>query len=123
MVDILNSSNTDPIHSALAWLQGTLLGTVATAVAVIAIASVGILLLTGRMDVRRAGQVVFGCFIIFGSSTIASGILGAGQGVGTGADLAQAVPPPAPQLPQPSAIPNLAATPYDPYAGAALPPR
>ena len=35
------------IVSAVRWLQGTLLGTVATVVAVIAVASVGFLMLTG----------------------------------------------------------------------------
>lgn len=47
--------STDPqgsgvITNAMRWMQGTLLGTVATAAAVIAIASVGFLMLTGRMN-------------------------------------------------------------------------
>src|SRR5438046_3308126 len=104
--------------SAVGWLQTTLLGTIATTLAIIAIASVGFLMLTGRIDVRRAAQVVFGCFIIFGASTIASGVLGAVSGTVAGADLAQAPPPP--QLAQPPAYPKANSTPYDPYAGAAL---
>ena len=39
-----------PIVGALHWLQGTLLGTVATVFAIIAVASVGLLMLTGRMN-------------------------------------------------------------------------
>jgi type IV secretory pathway VirB2 component (pilin) len=115
--------NDNAISSALAWLQGAVLGTVATTVAVIVVASVGFLMLTGRIDVRRAAQIVFGCFIIFGASTIASGILGAVEVRGPDPNLASAAPPPPPQLPPPPAIPSVAATPYDPYAGAALPPR
>lgn len=45
------------IVSAFEWLQGTLLGTVATVIAVIAIATVGIMMLTGRIDWRRGAIV------------------------------------------------------------------
>jgi type IV secretion system protein VirB2 len=63
-----------PIVSAVQWLQGTLLGTVATVLAVIAVACVGFLMLTGRMDWRRGGVVILGCFILFGAVSIVSGI-------------------------------------------------
>jgi type IV secretion system protein VirB2 len=63
-----------PIVSALQWLQGTLLGNVATAVAVIAVAMVGFMMLTGRMNWRFGATVVIGCFILFGSAAIVSGI-------------------------------------------------
>lgn len=113
----------EPLRSTLTWLEGTLLGTLATVVAIIAIASVGILMLTGRVDVRRAAQVIFGCFIIFGASTIAGGIMTAVNGSGEDAGLAQATPLPPPQLPAPPAAPQASNSPYDPYAGAALPRR
>lgn len=38
------------ILGAVNWLQGTLLGTVATVVAVIAVAAVGFMMLTGRIN-------------------------------------------------------------------------
>ena len=63
-----------PIVSALQWLQGTLLGNVATAVAVIAVAMVGFMMLTGRMNWRFGATVIIGCFILFGASAIVSGI-------------------------------------------------
>lgn len=63
-----------PIVSALGWLEGTLLGNVATAVAVIAVAMVGFLMLTGRMNWRFGATVILGCFILFGASAIVSGI-------------------------------------------------
>ena len=63
-----------PIVSALAWLQGTLLGNVATAVAVIAVAMVGFMMLTGRMNWRHGATVIVGCFVLFGASAIVSGI-------------------------------------------------
>ena len=62
------------IISALGWLQGTLLGTVATVVAVIAVASVGFLMLTGRINWRHGAVVILGCFILFGATSIVAGI-------------------------------------------------
>jgi type IV secretion system protein VirB2 len=63
-----------PIVSAISWLQGTLLGTIATVVAVIAVATVGFMMLTGRINWRYGVTVVLGCFILFGASTIVAGI-------------------------------------------------
>src|SRR5438876_155910 len=63
-----------PIVGALHWLQGTLLGTVATVVAIMAVASVGFLMLTGRMNWRYGATVILGCFILFGAASIVGGI-------------------------------------------------
>ncbi|MDF0544549.1 TrbC/VirB2 family protein [Sphingobium sp. H39-3-25] len=64
----------DPIIGALQWLQGTLLGTVATVAAVIAVAAVGFMMLTGRMNWRYGAVVILGCFILFGAASIVGGI-------------------------------------------------
>ncbi len=69
-----------PIVAALGWLQGTLLGNVATAVAVMAVAAVGFMMLTGRMNWRFGATVVIGIFILFGAGTIVAGIQGAAGG-------------------------------------------
>lgn len=63
-----------PIVGAVQWLQGTLLGTVATVVAVIAVAFVGFMMLTGRMNWRYGATVILGCFILFGAASIVGGI-------------------------------------------------
>lgn len=63
-----------PIVAALGWLQGTLLGNVATAVAVMAVAAVGFMMLTGRLNWRFGATVIIGCFILLGSSAIVAGI-------------------------------------------------
>lgn len=60
--------------SAVRWLEGTLLGTVATVVAVIAVATVGFLMLTGRINWRYGATVILGCFILFGAASIVAGI-------------------------------------------------
>ena len=63
-----------PIVGALAWMQNTLLGSVATAVAVMAVAAVGFMMLTGRMNWRFGATVIIGLFILFGAGTIVAGI-------------------------------------------------
>lgn len=63
-----------PISAALGWIQGTMLGSVATAVAVMAVAAVGFMMLTGRMNWRFGASVIIGCFILFGAASIVSGI-------------------------------------------------
>ncbi len=71
-----------PILAAVEWLQGTLLGNVATAVAVIAVALVGFMMLTGRMNWRYGITVIVGCFILFGAASIVSGIQSAAGAAG-----------------------------------------
>ena len=67
-------AGSSPLVAALQWIQGTLLGNVATAAAVVAVAMVGFMMLTGRIEWRRGLTVVIGCFIIFGAVAIVSGI-------------------------------------------------
>jgi type IV secretion system protein VirB2 len=71
-----------PIVGALQWLQGTLLGTAATVVAVIAVATVGFLMLAGRMNWRYGATVIIGCFILFGAASIVGGIQSTAGGGG-----------------------------------------
>lgn len=63
-----------PVVAALGWLQGTLLGNVATAIAVMAVAAIGFMMLTGRMNWRFGATVIIGVFILFGAATIVGGI-------------------------------------------------
>ena len=71
-----------PIIAAMSWMQGTLLGNVATTVAVIAVAMVGFMMLTGRMNWRFGATVILGCFILFGSASIVAGIQSAATSAG-----------------------------------------
>jgi type IV secretion system protein VirB2 len=72
------------VVNAMRWMQDTLLGTVATVAAVIAIASVGFLMLTGRINWRHGGVVILGCFILFGAASIVAGIQSAATLSGVG---------------------------------------
>lgn len=78
-IALAQDSSLDPagsgvLVSAVRWLEGTLLGTIATVVAVIAVASVGFLMLTGRINWRYGATVILGCFILFGAASIVAGI-------------------------------------------------
>jgi type IV secretion system protein VirB2 len=75
-----NPQGSGPIVAALSWLQGTMLGNVATAVAVMAVAGVGFMMLTGRLNWRFGATVIIGCFILFGAGAIVSGIQSAAAG-------------------------------------------
>ncbi|GAA4035340.1 TrbC/VirB2 family protein [Parerythrobacter jejuensis] len=70
----VDPAGSGPIVNALGWLQGTLLGNVATAVAVMAVAAVGFMMLTGRLNWRFGATVIIGTFILFGSASIVAGI-------------------------------------------------
>jgi type IV secretion system protein VirB2 len=63
-----------PLLAALGWVQGTMLGNLATGAAVIAVAAVGFLMLAGRIEWRRGLTVIVGCFVIFGATAIVAGI-------------------------------------------------
>lgn len=116
MNDYLDPPSANALVAAVQWLEGALLGRVATTVAIIAVASVGLLLLSGRIDLRRGAQVIMGCFILFGASVTVDGIMHV-----TWSEDSDAVAQPAPSAPIYAPPPALKAAPYDPYAGAALP--
>lgn len=70
-----------PILGALDWVQGTLLGNLATTAAVIAVGATGLMMLTGRIDWRRGLTVVLGAFILFGAVSIVAGMRQVAQGL------------------------------------------
>jgi hypothetical protein len=100
--------------AALSWVEGALLGSIATAIAVVCVATVGLMMFSGRLDMRRGLVVVLGCFVLFGASKIVSGFPGAAS--------------PAPDVDAlPADIPTNATLPAevpasqpDPYAGASV---
>ena len=72
--ETLDPAGSNAILAGVSWLQGTLLGNVATAVAVIAVAAVGFMMLTGRLNWRYGATVIMGCFVLFGAGAIVTGI-------------------------------------------------
>ena len=64
----------NPLVDALNWMMQILLGPIATALAVMAVAGVGFMMLTGRMNWRYGGTVIIGVFIIFGAPRLVNSI-------------------------------------------------
>lgn len=102
------------IAAATDWVGNLLFGPLATTIAVIAIACVGLAMLSGRIELRRGASVVFGCFLLFGA-----------KGVADGLRTTAFSPPPVAAIAPPPAFVRTApqeqrAEGYDPYAGAAV---
>lgn len=98
---------------ALSWVAHLMTGSIATAVAVVAVASLGFAMIQGRLVWRDAMRVALGCFVLLGAPMLAGDVLHAA--LGERQAFTSSVPRPA--------VINLPASPpqYDPYAGAALP--
>jgi type IV secretory pathway VirB2 component (pilin) len=117
---LVDPPGSSAVVAAVAWLQGTLLGTIATTIAIIAVSAVGFMMLAGRLNIRYGLTVILGSFILFGASTIVAGL----RASLSGADRAPIVY--APQSPPPMVAPPPAPPPpanRDPYAGASVPSR
>lgn len=66
--------------AAVQWLEATLLGTIATTIAVTCVAWVGVMMLSGRVNIRHGVTTILGCFLLFGAASIAAGIRCAAEG-------------------------------------------
>ncbi len=107
-----------PIAKGVIWVQDAALGSAATTVAVVAVAAIGLLMLSGRLELRRGITVVIGCFILFGAAGIGAVLTGmAGGNNQSSSSVAPGSGPLSNQL-RPSAQTPSA---YDPYAGASVP--
>ena len=104
------------IPTAVEWALGTLLGSVATGVAVLAVAFLGFGMLFGHLDWRTGARVVLGIFILFAAPMIARELAALARD-GTGAETGHVATA---GITQTNAIPKNASA-ADPYAGAGLP--
>lgn len=113
--DDLALSSSSALVGAVDWLEALLLGSVGTTIAVLAIAAIGLLMLSGRLPVRRGATAILGCFVLFSAATIANGLVAAASHaeLAPAATYSSSAPAYKPSIPQP--------VPYDPYAGASVP--
>lgn len=113
---LLDPLQDSAILAAIRWLEGVLLGSLATTIGVIAIAAIGLLMLGGYVPVRRGASAVLGCFILFGAPGIVAGLRSAIPESFPRAMAEESLPqvqqPAMPRPPSPQG--------YDPYAGAAV---
>lgn len=120
-------SLTDPpgssvLVAAVSWLQDTVLGTVATSVAVVAVATIGFMMLMGRTNLRQGITVIAGCFVLFGATSIVAGIQATAESAVLVSPSVISTPAPPPPEAPPAPPPFVPAN-RDPYAGAAVPIR
>lgn len=112
MMDSLNLDGS--LSRAVEWLSQAMTGPVATTIGTLAVAMVGVLLLGGRLPIRRGVLTIVGCFVVFSASAIAASFV---AGIGPPA---VALPNPLTEVIQP-ASPSREPKPYDPYAGVGVP--
>ena len=106
-------SDAGVLIGAADWMAGTLLGSVATGLCIIAIALVGLMMLSGRLALREGARVVLGCFVLFGAPSLAIALRDLAVDDAAKVAVEVAAPALAPR-------PPLATSTYDPYAGASL---
>lgn len=114
---------TDPgsgnaLLSGVTWVRDAITGTTASVVATLAVAGIGLLMLQGRLPLRRGATVILGAFVIFGAATTAEGLLALAQAGGSEYD---AQGPVSSELPPPAIKPPAQSQAYDPYGGASVP--
>ena len=104
----------DSLYAPVRWTEGVLTGTMATSVAIMALAAIGLRMLSGHIRYRRGFWVIVGCFMLFMAPVMSAALLVA---------LGSQQPPVAPVFANdPSPVPkSTQSAPYDPYAGASLP--
>lgn len=101
------------LTSAGLWIAHLMSGQLATTVAILGIAALGLAMLAGQIRWRRGVEVILGAFVIVGASNLANGALvpwstDAIEPRTPVAFPAVSFPPPPPAV-------------YDPYAGASVP--
>ncbi|MEO1968585.1 MAG: hypothetical protein ABGW87_07735 [Sphingomonadaceae bacterium] len=101
------------LHLWLGWLAADHRQLLAIGLCVIAIALIGMLMLSGRLPVRSGMRVVLGCFVLLGAPVNAEALMGfAGQG-----SVVPATSTPDETSQHCVLLPKST---YDPYAGASL---
>lgn len=104
------------VANAAGYVERLLQGSLATSIAVLAVAGLGFAMLQGRLSAREGGRILVGCFILFGAPVMAQGLLDLVR-YGSGA--------PAWRDPVPISAPPVMAMPPppdpDPYSAAAVP--
>jgi type IV secretory pathway VirB2 component (pilin) len=108
------SADSQPVEGAAEWMVALFTGSLAIGLSVLAMAVIGLMMLSGRLPLRAGLQVVLGCFVLLGAPVIASAFVAAGQGV------AQEVGEPVARRQLSDPLQDLPPSAFDPYAGASL---
>jgi len=110
-----------PVQSAFQasadWLAQLLTGSLVIALCVVAVAFIGLMLMTGHLSWRQSLRVMLGCFVLLGAPAISLALQGA---VNRAARQEPVSEPPSPPTQTQSPLPP---SNYDPYAGASFRPQ
>lgn len=102
--------------AAMDWITGTLFGSAATALCIIAVALIGLMMLTGRLPLRQGLRTIVGCFVLLGAPVIAAGLMGSFDAASPREIVVPPLEPGSALAPRKDLPPAT----YDPYAGASL---
>ncbi len=115
---VVPANGDSTLLAAARWLEGLVHGPMAYSLAVIAVAGVGFMMLSGRLAVRRGLLIALGCFVLFGAPTIAKGLIASARSVaGANEPSGQIIETVSPSRSPP--VPAQVQT-DDPYAGASV---
>ncbi len=105
------------LAAANEWLIELVTGPLATGLLTLAVAILGLALLTGRNSWKRGAHIAIGAFVLIGSSVIAQALItSVPRGEVPAAPVGSADPPR--QLPEPPpSPPDRRGNPFDPYSG------
>lgn len=108
---LFEAPQVSPVATAADWLAALVTGTMAQMIAILAIAVLGVMMISGRLPVRAGLRVVLGCFVLFGAPVIAGGLMGVVERDGLQSEFVEGEEAARPPLPQST---------FDPYAGASI---
>jgi type IV secretion system protein VirB2 len=111
---LMDAPSSSPFAQAADWVIGTLFGSVAISLCVLAVAFVGLCLLSGRLAVRDGFRTLLGCFVLLGAPAVAAGLHGAVSTATNDGRPEMAVP----NYPEAEPLPPAN---YDPYARVSMP--
>ena len=101
------------VEASVGLVSGTLFGGVVITLCVLAVAFIGLLMLSGRVPVRTGFGVVLGCVVLLGAPVIAAGLMEQSTG-------GESVVAEAPEYSGPDPRRDLERKEPDPYGGASL---
>lgn len=101
------------LAASVDWINGVLLGSLATGLCILAVSAVGLLMLIGQLPIRQGMRVILGCFVLLGAPVIAAGLAGVWQAASPPASEPMVFTPENSREALPPAD-------YDPYAGASV---
>jgi len=66
----------EPLEAIIESIIGIMTGPIATGVAIVAVAAIGYMWMSGRMEMGKAVSIVFGMVLIFGAANIVNALRG-----------------------------------------------